>query len=114
MLRGFKVVKHQDGVIRDLAKAIYAKVIGVNRGNLYPRHRTILLRSISADIRGYTDCLVCTPPHVSAAAQKAAEKLGINLWSTQWHDQPKFDKRRSVFHFEHMVPVEAVRKDCLK
>jgi integrase/recombinase XerD len=29
-----------------------------------------------------------------------------------WHDQPSFDAGREIFHFEHVVPVSAVRTAC--
>lgn len=49
---------------------------------------------------------------VSEAALAEAEHLKVDLRTQNWHDQPSFDARREIFHFEHVVPVSAIRAAC--
>lgn len=70
-----------------------------------------LLESISDDIRKYTDLI---GPLQSRAAKELAGKKNINLLNMRWHDQPKFDRGRSIFHFEHVFTVRQVRDLCMK
>ena len=79
----------------------------VDRGTAAHRR---LLESISDDIKKCTDFCV---PCVSEAARVEAAKLGINLACVGWHDQPRFDRGRLVFHREHLVPVKGIRARCL-
>ena len=50
---------------------------------------------------------------MSQAAQEKAERLGVDLRLKNWHDQPQFDAGRATFHFEHILPVSAIRSECL-
>ena len=49
-------------------------------------------------------------PEVSVAAQKEAKKLQLRLSEYRYCDQPKFDKGREVFHWEHVMPVSEMKR----
>ena len=50
---------------------------------------------------------------VSEAAWEAAQDLGIDLRTTDWTEQTKFDPKRERFHLEHVVTVKGVVDACL-
>lgn len=99
-----------DRAILAFATAIHAKAIVARDAQVASLHRKRLLEAISGDIRKCTDYI---RPHVSHAASAEARKLGMDLLIMKWQDQPKFDRGRSVFHFEHMVPVKTIREKYL-
>jgi len=100
-----------DGLVRTFAVAIFEKACALKSLALTRAHRSRLLESITVDIRKWTDCVA---PHASEAALVEARRLGIDLFKSAWHDQPRFDRGRAVFHNEHMVPVRAIREACLE
>ncbi len=69
-----------------------------------------LVESIGEDVKKATNF---RPHDVSVAAAEAARGLGIDdLGVKTWHDQPKFDPRRTTFLVEHMIPVSALVYAC--
>jgi hypothetical protein len=36
----------------------------------------------------------------------------VDLFSSNWHEQQRFDPGRKQFHFEHVVPVGVLRERC--
>lgn len=98
-------------LLRPFAKGIHAKAVALRALDLSRTQRARLLESISDDIK---KCSNFTSPFVSKAALARAEKLKVSLHSKTWHDQPRFDKERKVFHFEHYAPVSSIRDACLK
>ena len=98
-------------LLEPFASAIYAKAVALRTLDLTTAQRARLLESVSDDIK---KCSNFTAPSVSRAALARAEKLKVNLHDKTWHDQPRFDAGRRVFHFEHFVPVLSVRNACLK
>ncbi|TKC92132.1 hypothetical protein [Polyangium fumosum] len=93
------------------ARSILAKASALRSIDLLPNQRARILESISDDIKKCTNFIA---PQVSTAAWKEAERLGVDLYSKNWHDQPAFDAGRQTFHFEHVLPVSAIRDACLE
>lgn len=77
---------------------------------LAPRERQRVLESISDDLKKFTDLIQAG---VSDAALAQAERMGVDLRTAGWHDQPRFDPGRKVFVREHVVPVTHIRRACL-
>lgn len=96
--------------MRAFADAIWAKVSLLKETTLSASERRRVLESIDGDIRKCTDLLV---PRVSRAARETAGLLQVDLTRMGWHDQPRFDPGRTIFHLEHFYPVGAVRNRCL-
>lgn len=97
-------------LLEPFAASIYAKAGAIKLLDLTRMQKARLLESISDDIKKCTNFI---PPEVSGAALAESARMGVNLRSMCWHDQPQFDKGRRVFPFEHVVPVSAVRSECL-
>lgn len=97
------------------ARSIHTKVSGLKELETTPTSEQTarLLESISDDIRKCTDFI---PVFVSKSAKVEAERLvpPVNLFGETWHSQPRFDKGRRIFQFEHVVPVSSVRELCLE
>ena len=75
-------------------------------------HQTARIReAVSVSIRKVCDVLVpdARHPEVSVAAAERAAELGVDLRVQTWQTQAKFDPGRTVFHYEHMRPVVAIR-----
>jgi hypothetical protein len=88
------------------AKAIACKIAALNELDLTSTQRARIRESISDDIKKCTNFVI---PEVSCAAHEEAERRGVDLFSMNWHGQPRFDPRRKTFHFEHILPVSAIR-----
>lgn len=101
-------------VSRPFARALLAK-LPLLRAGLSDRQQARVRESLSDDIKKFCDVAVpdLRRPLVSQGATEQAEKLGVDLCAQAWHDQPRFDPGRGVFHLEHVVPVRAVRERCL-
>jgi hypothetical protein len=101
--------------IRDLlwpfARSISAKVSALNELELSRTQRARLLESISDDIKKSSNFMM---PQASRAALNEAAAQGIDLYAMGWHDQPRFDPGKTTFHLEHVVPVSAIRKECIE
>jgi hypothetical protein len=93
------------------ARAISCKVSALNDLDLTPPQRARMLESISDDIKKCTNFI---KPDVSHAAREEAARLGVDLSSKNWHDQHRFDPGRKTFHFEHVLPVNALRELCVR
>jgi len=91
--------------------AIFSMVNSINKLQLTPKQHRRILEAISDDIRKYSDSLI---PEISIGAKCESDRLGIDLETQGWHEQPKFDPGRRLFFLEHMVPVSTIRKECLK
>ncbi len=104
-------VVDQSSLLRLFASAIYAKAAGLRKlkSKLNQAERARFLESISDDIK---KCTNFVSPGVSQAALDLANTMGVDLCSKSWHEQPRFDPRRKMFHLEHMVPVSKVRELC--
>jgi len=98
-----------DDLLAPFACSIYAKAKTLKSVELSSSQRARLLESISDDIKKCTNFI---EPEVSQAALTAAERLQVDLRTKNWHDQPSFDAGRETFHFEHVVPVSAIRAAC--
>jgi hypothetical protein len=93
------------------AHAIWAKAKEMRELGAGTPGRRRLLESLSDDIRKYSDLV---PPAVSLAAQAEAARLGVDLRQMGWHDQPRFDPGRRIFHWEHVHTVSSIRSLCLE
>lgn len=93
-----------------LAKATLLSMSLVNR-----RQRSAIRSAISEDLKKCCDVIFpdVRQPHVSRRAAAEAERLGLELRTKAWAQQPGFDRGRQVFHHEHVVPVVALREACL-
>lgn len=92
------------------AKSISIKCNAIKELRIPTTHRARFLESISDDIKKCTNFIA---PGVSKTAQEMADQLKIDIRTKNWHDQHKFDKGRSIFHFEHIVPVKSIRDECI-
>ena len=93
------------------AQAIHAKAKAVRElVDLTSSQRARLLEAISDDIKKCTNFIT---PRASRAALCEAARLKVDLCSKNWHDQPRFDPGRKLFHFEHVLPVSVIRQECL-
>ncbi|HET8836182.1 MAG TPA: hypothetical protein VFN08_15740 [Gemmatimonadales bacterium] len=93
----------RDNIERAFALSIYAKADALRTAELTRGERARLREAIVGDLRKASD-LLCHVT-VSEAAQAEAAKRGVELAAMSWHDQPKFDRGRKVFHFEHLQPI---------
>lgn len=100
-----------DELLMTFAQSIACKVSALTVLNLSSRERARLLEAVSDDIKKCTNFIM---PEVSHAALKEARRRGVNLFSKNWHDQPGFDPGRNTFHFEHVLPVKALRDLCVE
>lgn len=98
-----------DDLLRPFAQSIHAKAVALRTLQVSASQRARLRESISDDIKKCTNFIT---PEVSVAAHDEAEPLGVDLSTKNWHDQPSFDAGREIFHFEHIVPVSALRAMC--
>jgi hypothetical protein len=92
------------------AKSIFIKCNAIKELRIPTTHRARFLESISDDIKKCTNFIT---PGVSKAAQEKANQIKIDICTKNWHDQHKFDNGRSIFHFEHIVPVKSIRDECI-
>lgn len=98
-------------LVSAFAQAIWAKGQLIRDLPASGLQRRRVLESISYDIRKYSDLV---PPRVSLAAAAEAERLGIDLTRMGWHDQPRFDLGRRLFHWEHVHTISSIRALCLE
>jgi hypothetical protein len=100
-------------LLRPFATSIHVKATALGqfetKGILTRRQRARFLESIADDIKKCTNLLT---PRASKAAAACAKLLGIELLDMHWHNQCRFDRGRVIFHWEHMVPVKAIRDRC--
>jgi hypothetical protein len=75
-------------------------------------HRQHLRRMISVTIRNLTDHPEFGTS-MSKAAKSLADSLGIPLQEMTYDTQPKWDKGRQLFAYEHMVPVKNLMYACI-
>lgn len=73
--------------------------------------KRILKSSLTTLIRKWCDCR--SVDFVSKKAKSQADILGVDLFTQQWKDQPKFDQGRKIFHLEHKYPVSDMIRDML-
>ena len=99
-----------DDIMIPFASSIFAKVKYLNEKTLSSFEHQRILESISEDIKKCTNFIA---PLTSEAAKNKALSMNIRLNEMTWHNQPKYDKGRQIFHFEHLVPVSCIRKMCL-
>lgn len=66
-------------------------------------------RMLSVTIRNATEHPSFTIEASKAARLKATE-LGIPLEKMTWANQPRWDKGRKIFAYEHMVPVNVMMR----
>jgi hypothetical protein len=91
------------------AESMFAKARALRRESLPPAMRARLRESISDDIKKVgTFCA----PEASEAALAVARALHVDLFTSNWHDQVRFDPGRTRFHLEHVEPVSAIREAC--
>jgi hypothetical protein len=102
-------------LLTPFAASIFAKSSALRRFDaaqaLSKSQRARLVESISDDIKKCTNFFT---PRVSKAAHDKACELGCDLVEMHWHNQHRFDRERQTFHWEHMVPVKALREECCK
>lgn len=97
--------------LRPFAVSILAKVRFLRRTDLRADHRSRYRESIDDDIKKAS---TFHTHRVSVAAAKRAVRLCVDLREKNWHDQRSFDPGRVLFVAEHMVPVSALREDCMR
>jgi hypothetical protein len=102
-------------LLKPFAASIFAKASAIRHfedaESLTQFQRARFMESISDDIKKCTNFFT---PRISNAAHEEALRLGINLNKMNWHSQPRFDRGRKTFHWEHMVPVKTIREECRK
>lgn len=101
-------------IFATFAAAIYAKAKLMREHGLDEVATARVRESISDDLKKLSNFV---RPAVSVEAKAAADKLHVapvNLFTKTWHDQPTFDKKRRLFHLEHVCPVSNLRDECCK
>lgn len=95
--------------------SIFEKSQALKEEFITVRQKRYLNRAINFEIRHACDALLPDnlTPRVSIKAHEVAQCIGVELRHMDWHDQPKFDPGRKVFHMEHVVPVKNVRGSCI-
>ena len=101
----------RETLLRPFASSIHAKASALRQLELATRERARVLESISDDIK---KCTNFVRADVSERALDRARPLDVDLRTATWHDQPRFDPGRRVFHLEHIVPVSTIRHACLE
>lgn len=99
-----------DELLWIFASSISCKASAPADLDLTPPQRARVLEAISDDIK---KCTNFVKPEVSQAAREEAARIGVDLFSRNWHDQHRFDPGRKTFHFEHVLPVNALRELCV-
>ena len=99
-----------DKMLSAFSTSIWAKVCLLREAQLSERHTKRVKESISDDIKKCTDC---TDTRASVAAYEKAHDMKIDLAQMGWHDQPRFDPKRKIFHRDHTITVETIRQQCL-
>lgn len=94
--------------------SIFEKARALEDPLITGRQKRYLNKAISFEIRHACDAMLPDNliPRVSVNAEIAARRIGVDLRLLDWHDQPKFDPGRKLFHLEHIVPVSDIRKSC--
>lgn len=100
-----------DQLLMPFVRGIYALVCALRQVTLTPSQERRMLEGISDDIKKCTNFFA---PGVSRQAREHARQLNIDLSFKYWRDQPRFDKGRKIFHWEHMDPVSSIRLACLE
>ena len=100
-----------DELLKPFAGSILCKVTALKELELTDDQKARIRESISDDIKKCTNFI---QPQVSRMAHKKAKRLGIDLYSKDWHDQRSFDVGREIFHFEHVLPVSEIRNRCVE
>ena len=102
-----------DELLFPFAQSIHVKAKAFNtlRPTLTASQSARMLEAISDDIKKCTNFVT---PVASRAALEEAARMKVDICSKHWHDQPKFDRGRKTFHWEHVVPVSAIRAACLE
>jgi hypothetical protein len=54
------------------------------------------------------------PLRASEKAVQKAKDMNLNLRNLTWANQPKFDKNREIFHYEHLWTVTDIINQCKK
>jgi hypothetical protein len=98
-------------LLKPFSESIHAKVKALHNLDLMPHQISRFKESISDDIRKCTDLIT---PQVSKAAAGEAARQGLNLRILGWHKQPKVDRGRRIFHYEHGVTVWELRRLCMR
>jgi hypothetical protein len=99
-----------DELRRPFAAAIYAKVVALRQLSFVGHQKARLLESLSYDIRKYSDLI---SPEVSIQAKQEADRIGVDLLTQEWRNQPRFDPGRALFVFEHMATISSIREQCM-
>ena len=98
--------------IRTFAESIFIKCSAINRGCLETKEISKIRESISTDIQKYGDLIPVSL--ISQRAYEQAKAINLSLKDMTWHNQIKFDPGRKIFQYEHMMPVNELRKLCLQ
>src|SRR5437016_1886677 len=103
-----------DQLLQVFARSIVAKANALCslRGELRPNQVARLRRSITDDIRTcgaliFPDVI---SPEVSKAALQEAERIGVNLYTSNWRNQTAFDSGRRTFQWEHVNPISSIQE----
>lgn len=106
----------KNDLVHPFAVSVFEKAQAQRNTGITIRQSRYLKKAMSFDIRHLCDVL--SPdyllPMVSERAQAKAIDLGVDLHKADWHDQPKFDAGRRVFHLEHYKPVGEIRELCMR
>jgi hypothetical protein len=107
-------VLNSDQLLALFSGSIFEKSQALREASATVRQKRYLNRAISFEIRHACDALLLDnlTPRVSINADSAAQSIGVDLRLVDWHDQPKFDPGRKLFHMEHVIPVLDVRNSC--
>lgn len=97
-------------VARPYAHALVIKAEALVDSVLTSSQRQSLKGSMKEDLRKCGDAIMPDPlPYlISEAAAAAAADIGVTLESQTYASQPRFDRGRKLFHYEHYAPLETI------
>lgn len=105
--KGARLVRR---IARPYAHALVIKADGLLDPVLTSSQRQSLKSSMKEDLRKCGDALIpeVVPYLISDAAAAAAAELGVDLSKETYASQPRFDRGRKLFHYEHYATLETI------
>lgn len=101
--------RHCRALLEPFAISVFAKLSALRTLELSASERARLREAVADDLKKCTNFCV---PRVSVRAHRRASRLRIDLRGQGWHQQPRFDPGRRIFHWEHVHPVSALIAHC--